>query len=207
MKIAVAIAILFSLAPAALADTIIADATGADSSNTTDFWGVNFTDGDGYVKSVTFDLTADNNAYFDFDGVFTYGNAKKPILGTLIGLNSADITFSTSGAIGGYASHPSSLTFSFATGSFGAGDSFRFSADTDALGIGVPDSGVTMADSGVIFSVLLEDGFQRSAVFEAINDDAALAVVHSAEPSSWALTLLALGIIVWRARRRPARVT
>ena len=203
MKIAVAVAMLITLAPVALADTIVADATGKDSSFTTDFWGVDFVEGDALVKSVTFDLSADWNAYFDFDGS-SFQGAKAPVIGALSGLTLADITVKTSGAIGGYSTHPSLLSFSFAKGSFASGDSFRFSADTDALGFGIPDSGSTIGDSGVMFNVLFEDGRSFDAVFETQSNQVATAVVPNPEPGTWVLMLLAFSIFVWRARRLTA---
>ena len=203
MRIALAFAMLVSLAPAALAESIEADATGTDSSFATNFWGVDYISGGSHLQSVTFDLTADSDAYFDFDGS-SFSGATAPVLGSLSGLTANDITVTTSGNVGGYASHPSVLTFSFASKSFAPGDSFRFSADTDALGIGVPDPGSVIADSGVVFSLVYEDGTSRTVAFESVSDNVAVAAIHSPEPGTWTLLLLAFGIFAWRTRRRRA---
>jgi hypothetical protein len=110
---------------------IQADATGANNYTTTDFWGVGFASGSGFIQSVTFDLSADADAYFDFDGAATYGDVTYPVIGALTGLVEGDIGFALSGSIGGDPLRAQFLTFNFAPDSFGVGDIFRFSADTE----------------------------------------------------------------------------
>ncbi|MEO1134202.1 MAG: PEP-CTERM sorting domain-containing protein, partial [Cyanobacteria bacterium J06639_1] len=56
--------------------------------------------------------------------------------------------------------------FAFAQGSFGIGDSFRFSADTDLFG---ENNGGAFGDVPAIFSVVLEGGATASAPFSQIN--------------------------------------
>src|SRR6476660_2192220 len=144
---------------------IVADATGRDAGFVPDFWGVQFISGSGDIQSATFILTT---GFFDFDGSLFLNDTfppgipgVEPVLGAMSGLSTGDITYPTG------VEHPTTLTFTFAPGSFIAGDWFRFSADVD----GGPSSGGTFGSSGASFAVLMSSGETLSAPFVALNDN------------------------------------
>lgn len=185
---------------------IQADATGANNYTTTDFWGVGFASGSGFIQSVTFDLSADADAYFDFDGAATYGDVTYPVIGALTGLVEGDIGFALSGSIGGDPLRAQFLTFNFAPDSFGVGDIFRFSADTENFVGDAPTPGGYFG-SGAVFSVLLQDGSGGAAAFVTQSDLQSIASVHTSVvplPAALPLFLCALaslGIMGWRRAR------
>jgi hypothetical protein len=83
---------------------IIADATGYNVGYVTDFWGVEFISGEGYITSVTFDVTS-TGGYFDFDGsdfLDPLIPGVEPIIGATNGLSIGDIDFprANGGAVG-----------------------------------------------------------------------------------------------------------
>jgi hypothetical protein len=199
----IAAALAFGWAEQTSAAVILADATGQDNSSDLDFWGVTFQSGSGFIQSVTFDLTADPDGFFDFDGA-SFGTAG-PLLGTLSGLDLADITFSTNTFEGGDPGHPQVLIFEFAAGSFGIGDSFRFAADTDFF-VTSPTPGGLIGDGGAIFSAVLEGGESGSATFVRISDTVSEASadigVAVPEPSMLALIGTGLAGIGFAMRRR-----
>jgi hypothetical protein len=129
---------------------ITADATDLDSG-TIDFWGVSFDNGTGFIQSVEFDLSPLSalGISFDFDST-TVPQLTSPVIGNTSGLTAQDITADFNGT------NPTSLSFSFATGTFGTGDSFRFTADTD--GTTLLSSPLGELHNGLFFTVLMEDG-------------------------------------------------
>ncbi len=194
---------------AGAASIVDADATGADNFSTIDYWGVAFAGGSGDIASVTFDLTATPFAFFDFDGNGSFGNATGPILGTLSGLSAADISFSTGSPVFADTTHPAVLTFDFAPNAFTAGDSFRFSADTEAL-VADPTPGGLIGEAPVNFSVSFSEGTTISGDFGTLNDEKSVVRVaaeveavpeggHSAFLFSLALAGTR-GVALWRER-------
>ncbi len=134
---------------------ITADATGFDS-DTVDFWGVSFDSGNGFIKSIEFDLSplTGLGISFDFDGVTSPGplNLIEPLIGDTVGFTSPqdDIksVFDTP--------NPTILTFNFGVGAFGLNDSFKFTADTD--GTQLLSGALGEHHAGLLFTVLMEDG-------------------------------------------------
>ncbi len=151
---------------------IIADATGSDSGNT-NFWGVSFGNGSGFIKSVEFDLSPLRvGMTFDFDSS-TLPLLGAPEIDVLVGLQTSDINTNISEI------NPTSLIFEFSPESFSFGDSFRFTADTDYFSspiYGHNIGGVFSATSppqsfspGLLFTVIMEGGATGSANFNHIN--------------------------------------
>lgn len=174
---------MFLSVSAANASLITADATGADSFSTTDYWGVSFDSGNGYISSITFDLTPFGGDVFDFDGSVSYNNATEPVLGAMSGLTDADITASFVG------NHPDVLTFNFDPFSFGVGDYFRFSADVDQILTGDQAA-------GLLFSVTMDDGTTANgalAVTSVTNQAAVTLDVQNRDPIPEPATMLLFG--------------
>lgn len=163
------------------------------------FWGVSFAKGcdDGYISSITIDLTAgsDANAVFDLEGSGSYG----PVIGSKSGLSSSDISFSDSDG-------KSSLTISFAEGSFGVGDSLLFGADTDYL---KDDDAKSVGWQKVGFSVTFANGNTVSSSFSKYNNKLSKAKVKTDDccgtsiptPAAAGMGLALLGGIATRRRR------
>jgi hypothetical protein len=208
-KLFAAVAALMSAAnPAPAHAEIIADATGFDAGYVPDFWGVQFISGNGYIQSATFTLSS-TAGFFDFDGSlflnFTFPPGipgVEPVLGAMSGLSTGDITYPTAG--GQPLGHPTTLTFTFAPGSFAPGDWFRFSADVDGGGV----SGGSFGTLGTSFSVVMSDGQTFSAPFVTLSDNQSEATldVPSAVPAPATLPLFAtglgmLGLMAMRRRR------
>lgn len=153
-----------------------------------DFFRVSFDEGpaDTFIKSVTFDLTetleAISDAYFD---PIELGFDATPKVGLASGINLGDISFSpVERGTGPLGFGPSSLTISFAPGSFGLGDFFTFGADSNAVGSDsldflaflnpvfmdnvtlFNDTGADFANAGVRFLVELESGETSSSIFQ-----------------------------------------
>ena len=124
-----AVSCLMQTAAAAI---IVADTTGPDSYSTADYYGVAFQAGgvNRFIQSVTFELSADGDAYFDLDGNGNFGNTTSPVLGTLTGLLAGDISFVFLDPVGGDPLHPAQLRLDFAPGSFGVGDLGRSDASS-----------------------------------------------------------------------------
>jgi len=167
---------------------IVADATGYDAGYVTDFWGVKFISGSGYIQSVTFDLST-TGGYFDFDGspfLIPLIPGVEPVLGVMNGLSSSDITYPTNG--GNPVGTPTVLTFTFSTGSFTEGDWFRFSADVDGRGRAGGDFG----SIGTLFEVTMSDGNIYSVPFMTINTNSSEANIETdsvPEPSTFMLLI------------------
>ncbi|BBM87019.1 PEP-CTERM sorting domain-containing protein [Candidatus Uabimicrobium amorphum] len=178
------------------AATITADATGPETSNAIDFWGVSFDSGSGFVQSITWDVSSFPNFFFDFDPAFTgAGNfGPEPLLSNLVGLQSSDITFSFTGVA------PTVITANFAAGSFEAGDSFRFDADIDF--------GATSGDlfAGLAFSVTLENGNSDSGTFAVTGAQSSGVTVNPAsnvipEPSTYIAMLFGIFALLGLRRK------
>ncbi|TAH36378.1 MAG: hypothetical protein EYC70_11290 [Planctomycetota bacterium] len=118
-----------AVAPSSLlrnaATCLTVDATGADNFTTADYHGVTNNDCMA-VASLSISLANDSDAFWDFDGGSTFGNATAPVIGAIGGMNAADVTWSYDALY----PHPVVLTATFnppmAPGAF-----FRFGADTD----------------------------------------------------------------------------
>lgn len=173
---------------------ITGDATGTDNFSTTDFWGISYGGGSGFINSVTLDLSPFTNGLFDFNGSTSFHNSFAPVIGALNGLQNSDITASFIGTL------PTELTFDFALNSFQAGDSFRFSADTDNTGL----SGNNLA--GLLFSVTMEDGSLGNGVFSLTNianqSASTVDISPSTVPVPAAIWLLGSGLIGFIGMRR-----
>jgi hypothetical protein len=137
------------------------------------------------------------------------------------GLSAAEISFPSAAVVGVPGScdgsypgpcvgHPTTLTFTFAPGSFAPGDSFRFSADVDGTG----SSGGTFGSGAASFSVLMSDGQTFSAPFVTISDnrsEVTIAVSDEEDPTPVAVPTPAtlplfvtglglMGLLGWRKR-------
>ncbi len=155
-----------------------------NSETPDDFFTVSFNAGplDAFVESITFDLGVDVDAAFDNRDFFFY-NAS-PEVGQLNGLTAGDISFSTVTRNDFDNPNPTtSLTVSFAEGSFGLGDWFTFGVDTNAVGNdSIPqlslfnaltndelstlnDAGDDFGEAGVTFSVNFENGKSGEGTF------------------------------------------
>lgn len=190
-----AVALLVSPAGAAL---ITADTIGNDNATAPDYYGLQFVSGEGSVQSVTIDISGTSGAMFDFDGSANYANGTNPVLRlpSLVGLNASDISFSWADPVG----HPNQFTINFAPGTFTAGDSFRFGADTDFLVVD-PAPGRVFGMANVPISVVLLGGMSGSSTFvqkTSIKSTAEVSVTP--EPATVALLLAGLFArrIVWR---------
>ncbi|MDT8404183.1 Ig-like domain-containing protein [Sulfuriflexus sp.] len=130
------------------------------------------------VASITINLRAgsDGNAVFDMDGLSGGGG---PALVTTTGLNATDITFSPD--VNG--NNSSTLTVSFADGSFGVGSGFTFNVDTDSLNAGgtiTGDDGAAYSDSGVTFTVDYSDGSTETVTYVSDGADGSTAATSTA---------------------------
>lgn len=159
------------------------DTNGLNTFTTPSFYGVEFVEGSNkYISSVSYDLSG-TSAFFDFNDPASgsFQGEDEPVFDSLVGLTAADITFNFLNPVGGDPLHPAVLEFVFAPGSFEAGDSFRFAADTD----GPITSGGAFGASAVPVSVVLNDGKTGSAVFTQLSPTESVATVdipHEAEP-------------------------
>jgi len=79
--------ILVLFTPVLYAATITADTTGENNFYDEDFYGVSYLSGTEYIESVSFDITVDLDAYFDFNGGATYANASDPVMGIPLRIN------------------------------------------------------------------------------------------------------------------------
>jgi hypothetical protein len=188
------------------AGTILADTAGADNYTTSNFYGVRNLTAGLFIQSVTFNITADADGFFDFDGAGNFGGLTAPAIGTLVGLVAGDISFIPSNFVGGDNAHPAVLTINFAPGSFGPGDSMRFSADTDFF-ISDPTPGGVFGQGGAIFSAVLESGQFGSTPFIEIISDASVAPLSFCEPipvppALWLFGSGLVGLIGLRRYRR-----
>jgi hypothetical protein len=182
---------------------ILADATGSDAGFVEDFWGVQFIEGSGYIELATFDITA-TGGYFDYDGSpFLGAPGVEPILGAMSGLSVGDITYPTAG--GAPLGRPETVTFTFAPGSFAAGDWFRFSSDVDGAGGSISSAGGVFGTLGAIFEVSMFSGEVYSVPFQRISTVRSEALIEAAVPEPSSLLLLfsgLLGLIFFRKKFR-----
>lgn len=168
---------------------IKADANGPNSA-ATDFWGVTFESGSGFIKSVKFDLSplfglsqTTDGVLFDFDGEsspgnsFPVGNLTEPLIGLKSGLSDSDISHSLSGESQMFSLNYAMIEFFFSQNSFGEGDSFSFTSEVDAtinpfpagflgspLGLNGLLFSITMQDDSVFSGNFISDGFIKSGV-------------------------------------------
>jgi hypothetical protein len=166
------------------AAVISADTTGVDSganrvANANNFFGVSFDNGPvgTFLKSFTFDLSSDSNAFFT--------NLPVPSLsvGSSNGVSASDVNFAIS-------SDRKSLKATLADGAFIAGESLRFGVNTDGVGpsiLGIDrfDLGADFGRAQVLFSTVLSNGTSGSAQFNVaslINPSRSVAVVNIADP-------------------------
>ncbi|MEQ9459553.1 MAG: hypothetical protein RIG82_01195 [Phycisphaeraceae bacterium] len=168
-------------------------ATGVNDAANDDFFQINFTTGNpsDFIAQIVYTLPGGT---FDLDGFAA------PYLGTLSGLLSTDITFSPTL---GSATSTSSLTLTFAPGSFAVGDTLAFGIDID--GYGSPIDGSALSTNNALVTLTLEDTLSASDTFtlDPNNADTALAsifiqTVPTPAAAVSGLTLLAL----LTARRR-----
>jgi hypothetical protein len=190
------VALLFC-ASSVQGQVIRATAAGSDSFTTAGFWTVLFQSGAGSIQSVSFDLTADVGAFFDFDGGSSFSDATTPVLGALTGLTAADVSSAFSSPVDA-PNHPAVLTFNFAAGSFVSGDSLAFGADTDFF-VADPTPGGAVGQAPAVFRVTLAGGGTLSAPFVTINSN--LSAVEIIVPEPAAIATLASGLIALTALR------
>ncbi len=198
MKTAAGILALALIASPAGAALITADTLGNDNATTNDYYGVQFVSGEGSVRSVTFDVSGTAGAMFDFDGVGNFAAGTNPVVRvpSLVGLSPSDFSYVWNSAAG----HPSVLTIDFAPGSFTAGDSFRFGADTDFL-VTDPAPGRVFGMAGVPFTVRMESGSEASAAFTQVGSTMSGAAV-SVAPEPATVCFLLMGLLARRASTR-----
>lgn len=204
-----AAALLLALCASARAAIIQLDETGDSNVNnsSTSFYGVQFSTGLGteFIQQITYTLPT---GVFDNISSVPLNNVDG---GSLNGLVLGDITFTPANGSGG--PNGNTLTVSFAAGSFGASDSFRFGFDVDGLGAPDPLSGAEQfATKGVAVSVTMESGIVSNGAFSLANFTAlptpvATLLIVNPEPGALALYALGLGLgaMVVRRRRRAAR--
>ena len=196
------LALMLGMVGQANAWEIFADTTGPDSYTTPEFYGIQFLSGspEQFVQSVTYDISVVGGAFFDFDGDASYGNQDEPVLGTLVGLTDADITFDLLDSYENNPLHVRELRFNFAVGSFGAGDSMRFAADTDFF-VSDPTPGNAFGQAGAQISATMFDGTFGSATFAAVSSSRSEATI-TPEPAT--LLMLGLGGLGLLRRRKSA---
>lgn len=189
----------------AAALTITARTSGSDNVTDAEFYSLEVTGGAGSISSVMFDITADADAFFDFDGGATFGNATDPVLATLVGITAGDITFDRSDPVGGDNDHPAVLILNFAPGTFSAGDSITFGTDTDFF-VSDPAPGSIFANGGALFSATLQGNGSQSVAFvlEGVDSLATIDFDAAAVPEPATATLALLGVAGLMVRRRRA---
>ena len=187
--------------------TIFAVTAGNDTSTTPDMYEVAFTSGVAgeFVASVSINLAAAPDAFFDFDGIGSFAGATAPVFGAMSGLVAGDITPVFGNFVDGDLQHPSLLTFNFLAGSFGIGDFFRFAADTDFF-VSDPTPGSAFGEAPAVFSVVLQGGASGSDSFDVVTPNFlsfARVTITPSVPEPATLVLLGLGAgAVARRRRR-----
>ncbi len=201
-------------AGSARAEGILVDATGDDSATDQTFWGIAFESGAGFIESFTIDITEagtfTSDAFFDFDGGLFGDDPTGPVFTELNGLTQGDISVEVDAFVSGDTGHPAILTLNFAEGSFGAGDSLRFFADTDFL-VADPLPASLIGQAGVEVRVKLFDMPEMAGVFETTDSgsgDGGQSAASFAPPApvplpaaAW-LFLSAIGMLLgWRGLR------
>lgn len=201
---------------------IKADATGFNSADT-DFWGVKFDSGSGFIKSVKFDLSplfglspTTDGLLFDFDGEsspgnpFPVGNLIEPLIGQKSGLSDSDISHSLSGESQMSASNYTMLEYFFAPNSFVEGDSFKFSAEVDAFfePVSAGFLGSPLGLNGLLFSVTMQDDsvFSGNFVSAGISNSGVTVNTPSAIPLPATVWLFGSGLLAITARRKKIQV-
>ena len=174
------------------AASFIAQTKGHNNRNDPDFFSLaldsDSNESDVLIKSIQIDLAAggDRNAFFDYSAYSPTLN-----LSSLQGLIESDITFTPLKDVEVFDStfnpdegDTSVLQISFAEGSFGVGDSFKFGAETDNLDIGSRDDGDDFARSGVSITLELEDGTVETVTFSEVENNHSIAIssiIHAAQ--------------------------
>ncbi len=202
--------------------SIKADATGFNSADT-DFWGVKFDSGSGFIKSVKFDLSplfglsqTTDGVLFDFDGesspgnLFPVGNLTEPLIGLKAGLSDSDISHSLSGESQIFSSNYSMLEFFFSQNSFVEGDSFKFTAQVDATinPFSAGFLGSPLGLNGLLFSVTMQDDsvFSGNFVSDGTLKSGVIINTPSAIPVPATVWLFGSGLLAITARRKKIQV-
>jgi len=196
-----AVVLLTTVAYTAEAATISFDATGENTLTTEGFFGVSFDSGGGFIESLSLDVSEESQAFFDLDGRSNYQGAFQPMLYSLVGLGAGDVKITRSDSVGGNFDHPSVLTFSFLAQTFGTGDSFRFSVDTDYLADD-PARGGALATTSLLLRIALEDGSVLTSNLSAASELQSVATVGAPVPEPGTAVFVATGLAIAAGVRR-----
>ena len=175
---------------------------GTDNFVDSDFYQVSFDSGTAAIDRIVFDLSVDEDAFFDFDGVGSFGNLIEPLLDSSLGIDPTNIRFTWPDQLEGD-DQPNQLQLEFLNQDFNSGDLIRFAADTDFLGSSTETGGEVFGELGIRFSVFFSNRTTSSGVFEISsqpNTSVGIAVVP--EPSSTtAMFAFALMFIASKTRK------
>jgi len=146
--------------PNAAAGMVSVDATGSDTFTTPDFHGVANSATVAVIR-VTWDLSADFDAFFDFDGGSGFGAGLAPEIGATGGMAAGDVTWSYAGLLA--AGHPQVLIADISP-PMAPGAMFRFGADTDFF-VGDPCPGGNFGAAPAVVTVDFADGSSTTCTF------------------------------------------